>query len=261
MNRFHLIVAASFFPISALASTPIPINSCQSISTLGDYELTGNLSSNGICLSIKAGNVRIDLRGLSVTSSSGKAIASNAANGIGLRNGSVVCGNGTATGACVDLPGRRAVLEDLTVTCNAVSSDEYDGINAGENAIVSRVTVFGAPNWGIRAHRSQIRDSFLRSNGGNIGDARADGQGGIRAGGSIIARNIAWDNFGTGIHAGEMERQGEPSVIEGNNVYGSRRSGIYTTCPRTLVGNASNLNLGDDFGGCLGGGTNHHNFH
>jgi hypothetical protein len=196
---------------------PIEIEKCQTISQPGSYKLVQNLtftSSSGICLTITANFVTIDLAGFTMISSkfpgpgnSTMAIATGKdTNGIAVRNGSI-----SGFGLGVNLEGSNSIVE---------------GVRVG----------FPCPcEVGIAA------TGIVRNNIVDIASA-PDGSRGISATG-LVSGNYVFMTRSVGMEIGQG------STVIGNTVTSTGSIpgiGLLVTCPSNVTNNTAVNNQGQN---------------
>jgi hypothetical protein len=244
--------------IPAKANADVDITECGPIKDPGLHVLTNNLTaSGGVCLTVSADSVTLDLAGFMITGQGGTGIF-GAPNNLVVRNGTVT---GFSDGILVGSPLQGSIVEGVrainnqsrgivltgapsVVRGNTVVGNGATGIFTGENANVSDNTVFQNGADGISASAGSIvTDNRVQSNkelgiiirpgegdsevagsgalvSGNV--VRMNGDGGIIAGrGSAVTGNIAQRNGPQGSPVGIQVAPGSTvsnNTAEGNSI-------------------------------------------
>ncbi len=187
------------------AAAPTRINSCQTITQSGSYELTRNLTAAGDCIILAANFVTVDLGGFTITGKgTGIAVLTDQqAN----RRGYVVR-HGMVTNF------RRGV--DLSNAIDAV----IEGIYAENNSEVGIVAGFS----------SIVTGNVVRGTG-EVGIQALDGS--IVRGNVVIGTQKGSLNLGNGI----VVTRG--TLVSGNTSDFNAGHGIFVGCPSNVIGNTA----------------------
>ena len=179
-----------------------PVDDCRTIDTSGDYELTGDVSGDGDCLSITGDDVTFDGNGYTV--------------------------EGDNRG--IHVSGDHVTIENVDV------SDATFGIDVdGDDAVIEDVTLEENTNYGIRfqlADRSEIRDSTIQDNdlaGVLVGTGsdettvsntnfEGNGEEGINVSGVNVEETVLEDNDIQGSPTGISLESGDDTVVSGGTI-------------------------------------------
>ncbi len=187
------------------AAAPTRINSCQTITQSGSYELARNLTAAGDCIVLAASFVTLDLGGFTITGDgTGIAVLTDQ---LANRRGYVVR-HGMVAGF------RRGV--DLSNALDAV----IEGIHAENNSEV-----------GIGAGFSGIVTGNVVRGSGEVGIQALDGS--IVRGNVVVGTQKGPLNLGNGI----VVTRG--TLVSGNTSDFNAGHGIFAGCPANLLGNTA----------------------
>jgi hypothetical protein len=173
-NNFFIltIMIAGILGAAAIEITAAPraINSCQTITEPGSYQLSRNLRVEGDCLIVAADNVTIDLDGFTIE------------------------GDGTGQGiGDADIPRQNITVRNGTVRNFRIGvSLAKPGGEHSVRSVIERIRAVENTFFGIRSGRySVVRDCIASDNGTS----------GIFVSGGLIVGNVANRNSSTGILA------------------------------------------------------------
>jgi hypothetical protein len=235
-------------PGGALASGPVKITKCQTITISGSYAVENNLTATGDCLVIAADFVTIDLAGFVLMGNrSGAGVVDPfppaAHRGVVVRNGTVTnFGVGISLGDGSRVEGVQAIsntsvgifIAGGVVTGNIVMNNGAEGISAG-TAEISPGVKKGAVVTGNFANANAI--SGITADGVVTGNsASGNGLVGGVAGFGAVTGNFANGNTGNGIGI----NQG--STVTGNVAKANTGDGLKVICPSNLIGNTATFN-------------------
>jgi hypothetical protein len=184
-----------------------PISACTTITLIGSYQLTRNISIAGAdCLKIAVNEVTIDLNGFSITGNrTGRAITDlgKARTALTVKNGTL---SGFATGVAL------ATSSAVTVENLRVLNMAADGVETGPNSEVRKTQSSTNGKIGILLSVNSTADSDVTSNNGSTGI--------VTAGYGLVEGNNASGNGGDGIATGSF------CNIRHNTVSANKAGGI-----------------------------------
>ena len=163
-----------FFAESSLAATSI--NSCQTLSSAGDYFLTQDVSSRGTCFTISGSNITLDLNWHTVTynnSSAGPGIVISGSGNV-VQNGTIIQGaaQSAASQGIRVTGGTGHELHHLIIRVNGFKDNgiyaSYSDVSVHHNYVESHTTTDALTGDGLEAVFLEYRSGGGASFNDNI---------------------------------------------------------------------------------------------
>jgi hypothetical protein len=215
MKRIFALLFVCLVFSATIASAETRIASLPyTITTSGSYYLSGNLTSTGEGISVKAAHVTIDLKGHTIKGNGiGSGVNTNNFDNVAIMNGTI-----TNFSIGVNNPGTNGKATTVS-NIRAVANTSH-GIYLDDDGCVVRNSV-SARNGGMGI--------YVFSNGGLVEGNQIYNNGalGMWITFALAINNTVTSNFGMGIHAG-------PSTIKNNLVFGNTNIGINAS-PNSFV--------------------------
>ena len=214
----------------ASAAAPTPITACGTLSSPGNYVLTGNLTASGDCLVIAADNVAIDLKGKTITGNG---------SGSGITDGDVDHPNAIITNGTIRNFDTGIDLED---SGGAIISNIDSSKNTGDGIFIDRccntlnaVTANNNGGTGIDIDSDDSSLSNIQANG------NSDGGIFISSCCNTLVGSTVTNNTGIGV-----EMLGCCSFVIASKVQKNSGDGVeMTSCCNGVIKSATSKNGGD----------------
>ena len=202
------ILIAFLFPLTEIgkAAPTIPISSCQTINTPGNYQLVADLTSSSTCITITASHVDFDLNGHRITGPSGLADGPAGIQVIGVTHVDITgAGSIENFGRGIDFEG----VDSSEVKRVALFGNFY-GIVVSRDSITPNLNNLSEKNWFRENNASNNSQNGFLLNGASDNHFLGNGFNGNGAQGFLIVdgtgnqlkSGFALANLGSGIEAG-----------------------------------------------------------